>query len=96
MNARNSATFSLTGSALKLFAISTGVSFMSFSYRRVSLASLGMAVGLSALALAPLAAQEQAPAAAAAEAATPVDPKAVVATVDGQTITEADLELDKD
>ncbi|MCK9553593.1 peptidylprolyl isomerase [Aquamicrobium sp.] len=66
---------------------------MSFSYRRVSLASLGMAVGLSALALAPLAAQEQAPAAAAAEAATPVDPKAVVATVDGQTITEADLEL---
>ena len=58
---------------------------MSFSYRRVSLASLGMAVGLSALALAPLAAQEQAPAAAAAEAATPVDPKAVVATVDGQT-----------
>lgn len=66
---------------------------MSFSYRRVSLASLGMAVSLSALAMAPLAAQEQTPAAPAAEAAAPVDPKAVVATVDGQTITEADLEL---
>lgn len=66
---------------------------MPFSYRRVTLASLGLAVSLSALAVAPLVAQEQAPAAQATEAAAPVDPKAVVATVDGQPITEADLEL---
>lgn len=66
---------------------------MPFSYRRVTLASLGLAVSLSALAVAPLAAQDQAPAAQATEAAKPADPKAVVATVDGQPITEADLEL---
>ena len=66
---------------------------MSFLYRRVTLAGIGLAAGLSALALAPLAAQEQAPAAQPAEAVKPVDPKAVVATIDGQPITEADLQL---
>ncbi len=70
---------------------------MSFSSRRVSFAAIGMAVGLSALAPAPLAAQETAPAAPAeaapAEAAKPVDPNAVVATINGEAITEADLTL---
>jgi peptidyl-prolyl cis-trans isomerase C len=66
---------------------------MSFSSRRVSLAGIGIAVGLSTLALAPLAAQETAPAKPAAEAAKPVDPNAVVATINGQAITEADLQL---
>jgi peptidyl-prolyl cis-trans isomerase C len=66
---------------------------MSFSSRRVSFAGIGIAVGLSALALAPLAAQEAAPAKPAAEAAKPVDPNAVVATINGQAITEADLQL---
>lgn len=66
---------------------------MSFSSRRVSLAGIGFAVGLSALALAPLAAQEAVPAAPAAEAAKPVDPNAVVATINGTAITEADLSL---
>ncbi len=66
---------------------------MSFSSRRVSLAGIGIAVGLSALALAPLAAQETNPATPAVEAAKPVDPNAVVATINGQTITEADLAL---
>ncbi|KQZ33469.1 peptidylprolyl isomerase [Mesorhizobium sp. Root552] len=66
---------------------------MSFSSRRVSLAGIGIAVGLSALALAPLAAQETAPATPAVEAAKPADPNAVVATINGQTITEADLTL---
>lgn len=49
-------------------------------------------LGLMAMAL-PAAAQDAAPAAAAAPAATPVDPKAVLATVNGQPITEADLSL---
>ncbi|MFC5387209.1 peptidylprolyl isomerase [Aquamicrobium segne] len=67
---------------------------MPFSYRRITLASLGLAVSLSALAVAPLVAQAQEAAAqTATEAPAPVDPQAVVATVDGQPITEADLEL---
>ena len=73
---------------------------MSLLFRRASLASLGLAVGLSALSLSPLAAQETQPAqpaqpadAAATPAAAPVDPNAVVATVDGKPITEADLTL---
>ncbi|MCG7504603.1 peptidylprolyl isomerase [Mesorhizobium retamae] len=70
---------------------------MSLLSRRASLASLGLAVGLSALSLSPLAAQETQPAkpadAAAAPAPAPVDPNAVIATVDGKPITEADLTL---
>lgn len=70
---------------------------MSLLFRRASLASLGLAVGLSALSLSPLAAQETQPAqpadAAATPAAAPVDPNSVVATVDGKPITEADLTL---
>ncbi|ESY14096.1 MULTISPECIES: peptidylprolyl isomerase [unclassified Mesorhizobium] len=69
---------------------------MSLLFRRASLASLGLAFGLSALSLSPLMAQEAAPApaaAAAAPAAAPVDPNAVIATVNGQKLTEADLRL---
>jgi peptidyl-prolyl cis-trans isomerase C len=66
---------------------------------RASALRLGAAVGLSALALSPLAAQETQPAkpADAAAPATPapatVDPNATVATVNGQPITEADLAM---
>ncbi|ESX00351.1 MULTISPECIES: peptidylprolyl isomerase [unclassified Mesorhizobium] len=69
---------------------------MSLLFRRASLASLGLAFGLSALSLSPLMAQEAAPApaaAAAVPAAAPVDPNAVIATVNGQKLTEADLGL---
>ncbi|MES0135016.1 peptidylprolyl isomerase [Mesorhizobium sp. M0016] len=69
---------------------------MSLLFRRASLASLGLAFGLSVLSLSPLMAQEAAPApadAAAAPAAAPVDPNAVIATVNGQKLTEADLGL---
>jgi len=70
---------------------------MPLLFRRASLASLGLAFGLSALCLSPIMAQETAPAApadaAAAPAAAPVDPNAVVATVNGQPLTEADLVL---
>jgi len=70
---------------------------MPLLFRRASLASLGLAFGLSALCLSPVMAQETAPAApadaAAAPAAAPVDPNAVVATVNGQPLTEADLVL---
>ena len=69
---------------------------MSLSFRRASLAGLGLAFGLSAFCLSPLMAQETAPAqpdAAAPAAAAPVDPNAVVATVNGQKLTEADLQL---
>jgi peptidyl-prolyl cis-trans isomerase C len=67
---------------------------MQFIFRRPSLVGIGLAFGLSAIALSPLAAQETAPAQAegAAPAAT-VDPNAVVATVGGKPITEADLIL---
>ncbi|MDX8490330.1 peptidylprolyl isomerase [Mesorhizobium sp. VK22B] len=68
---------------------------MSLLFRRASLASLGLAFGLSAFSLSPLMAQETKPAQpnAAAPAATPVDPNAVVATVNGEKLTEADLAL---
>lgn len=65
---------------------------MPFSIRRASLAGLG---ALLALAVAPAVvalAQESAPAAAPA----PVDPEAVVATINGQPITEADLKIAED
>ncbi len=68
---------------------------MSLLFRRASLASLGLAFGLSAFSLSPLMAQETAPAQtdAAAPAAKPVDPNAVVATINGQPLTEADLAM---
>lgn len=69
---------------------------MSLLFRRASLASLGLVFGLSALSLSPVMAQEAAPApadAAAAPAAAPVNPNAVVATVNGEKLTEADLGL---
>ncbi|AZO03345.1 MAG: peptidylprolyl isomerase [Mesorhizobium sp.] len=69
---------------------------MPLSFRRASLASLGLAFGLSALSLSPLMAQETKPADATAPAtapAAPVDPNAVVATINGEKLTEADLQL---
>ncbi|TIT96996.1 MAG: peptidylprolyl isomerase, partial [Mesorhizobium sp.] len=68
---------------------------MSLSFRRASLASLGLAFGLSALSLSALMAQETKPAQpdATAPAAAPVDPNAVVATINGEKLTEADLAL---
>ncbi|MDX8499894.1 peptidylprolyl isomerase [Mesorhizobium sp. VK4C] len=68
---------------------------MSLLFRRASLASLGLAFGLSAFSLSPLMAQETKPAQpnAAAPAAAPVDPNAVVATINGEKLTEADLAL---
>ncbi|TIX61737.1 MAG: peptidylprolyl isomerase, partial [Mesorhizobium sp.] len=68
---------------------------MTLLFRRASLASLGLAFGLSALSLSPVMAQEAAPAqpAAPAAAAKPVDPNTVVATINGQPLTEADLGL---
>ena len=61
---------------------------MKFRSRRAKLASLGLAPLL--LAAAPGAALSQ-EAAADAGKATPADPNKVVATVDGQPVTEADL-----
>lgn len=67
---------------------------MSFSIRSASLARLGLAASLIALSALPLAAQESAPAAQpAAPAAAPVDPAKVVATINGQDVTEADITL---
>ncbi|GAA4120487.1 peptidylprolyl isomerase [Aminobacter aganoensis] len=70
---------------------------MSFSFRSASLARVGLAAGLVALSSLPLAAQETAPAAQpaapAAPAAAPVDPNTIVATVNGQDVTEADIAL---
>ncbi|TIV78024.1 MAG: peptidylprolyl isomerase, partial [Mesorhizobium sp.] len=69
---------------------------MPLSFRRASLASLGLAFGLSALSLSPLMAQETKPADATAPAtapAAPVDPNAVVATINGEKLTEDDLQL---
>ncbi len=60
---------------------------------RASALLVGAAVGLSSLALSPLAAQESQPAEAAPAAPATVDPNAVVATVNGESITEADLTL---
>ena len=67
---------------------------MSFSFRSASLARIGLAAGLVALSSLPLVAQETAPAAAtAAPAAAAVDPNAIVATINGQNVTEADISL---
>ena len=65
---------------------------------RASTLLVGAAIGLSALALSPLSAQESQPTqpaetAPAAPAPAPVDPNAVVATVNGKPIIEADLTL---
>jgi peptidyl-prolyl cis-trans isomerase C len=62
---------------------------MMFRSRRAKLASLGLAAIL--LAAAPFAAQAQETAADPAKAAA-VDPNTVIATVDGQPVTEADLQ----
>ena len=69
---------------------------MPFLFRRAPLASLCLAFGLIGLSLSPLRAEDAAapaPAAPAAEAPVTVDPNAVVATVNGKTLTEADLAL---
>ncbi|WP_378948334.1 peptidylprolyl isomerase [Mesorhizobium sp. ANAO-SY3R2] len=66
---------------------------MSISFRSASLARFGLAAGLVALSSLPLLAQDAAPAQPAAPAAAPVDPNAVVATVNGQPVTEADIAL---
>ncbi len=67
---------------------------MSFSFRSASLARVGLAAGLVALSSLPLVAQETAPAPqAAAPAAAAVDPNAIVATINGQNVTEADISL---
>jgi peptidyl-prolyl cis-trans isomerase C len=71
---------------------------MHFSFRRAPFAGIGLAVGLSVLALSPAFSEDAAPAAAPAAAAekpaeAPVDPNAVVATVNGQKLTESDLTL---
>jgi peptidyl-prolyl cis-trans isomerase C len=68
---------------------------MPLMFRRASLASLGLTLGLSVFALSPLAAEEAKPAAPAESTApaAPVDPNAVIATVNGKQITEADLSL---
>jgi len=67
---------------------------MSFSFRSASLARVGLAAGLVALSSLPLVAQETAPAPqAAALAAAAVDPNAIVATINGENVTEADITL---
>jgi peptidyl-prolyl cis-trans isomerase C len=68
---------------------------MSIKHPRAALAGIGMAVGISVLAAISAGAQETAPAPAspAAPAQAAPDPATVVATVNGQTITEADLTL---
>ncbi|GAA2831436.1 peptidyl-prolyl cis-trans isomerase C [Aminobacter aminovorans] len=67
---------------------------MSFSFRSASLARVGLAAGLVALSSLPLVAQETAPAPqAAAPAAAAVDPNAIVATINGENVTEADITL---
>ena len=68
---------------------------MTFRYNRVSLVGLSLAAILSVSSIAIVQAQEattQADPAKPAEAAKPVDPAAVVATVNGQPITEGDLQ----
>ena len=91
LRAPNSATFALIGSAVVPLYRRV---FMSFSIRSASLARLGLAASLIALSALPLAAQETAPAAQpAAPAAAPVDPAKVVATINGQDVTEADITL---
>lgn len=64
---------------------------MSLSFRRASLAGLGVMLALAAPAATQAFAQETPPVAAAP--AKPVDPAAVVATVNGKPVTEADLTI---
>jgi peptidyl-prolyl cis-trans isomerase C len=64
---------------------------MSLSFRRASLAGLGVMLALAVPAANLAFAQETPPAAEAP--AKPVDPAAVVATINGKPITEADLTL---
>jgi peptidyl-prolyl cis-trans isomerase C len=64
---------------------------MSLSFRRASLAGLGVMLALAAPAATQAFAQETPPAAEAP--AKPVDPAAVVATVNDKPITEADLTI---
>ena len=68
---------------------------MSIKHPRAALAGIGMAVGISVLTAISASAQETAPAPAtpAAPAQAAPDPAKVVATVNGQQITEADLTL---
>ncbi|MEO9336644.1 peptidylprolyl isomerase [Mesorhizobium sp. SB112] len=69
---------------------------MNFSSSRASLACIGALAGLLAVPMTGAVAQETTPPAAAAPATpapAPVDPKAVIATVNGQDITEGDLTL---
>lgn len=68
---------------------------MSLFTRRTPLAGLFLAAGLSALLLTPATAQDAAPAkpAEAAPAPAAVAPGTVIATVNGQPVTEADLSL---
>src|SRR5688572_19421483 len=65
---------------------------MIFLYPRLTMAGLALAAGLV---VGPLAAQEAAPAVQPAVPAAPAvpDPNKVIATIDGVTITEADLTL---
>ncbi|UXN74709.1 hypothetical protein N8D56_06405 [Devosia sp. A8/3-2] len=68
---------------------------MSFSTLRLATTASVLALIMAANAVAPAFARDAAPAPAAeapaAEAPAPVSPDAVVATVGGETITEADL-----
>mgnify|MGYP000052720013 CR=1 FL=1 len=64
---------------------------MMFSPLRLVRTAGLVATIMAATALTPAFAQDAAPAAPAAEAPAPVQPDTVVATVDGATITEADL-----
>jgi len=64
---------------------------MPLSFRRASLAGLGVMLALAAPAATQAFAQENKPAAEAP--AKPVDPNAVVATVNGKAVTEADLTI---
>jgi peptidyl-prolyl cis-trans isomerase C len=68
---------------------------MSIKHPRAALAGIGMAVGISVLSAISAGAQETAPAPAtpAAPAQAAPDPATVVATVNDQTITQADLAL---
>ena len=67
---------------------------MSFSFHNVSLFCLGLAAWLVALSSLPLVAQEAAPAAqTAAPAVATIDPIAIVATINSQNVTEADIAL---
>jgi len=64
---------------------------MPLSFRRASLAGLGVMLALAAPAATLAFAQESKPAAEAP--AKPVDPAAVVATINGQPVTEGDLTI---